>query len=253
MQLTQPLHRALACRPDALATVCFGRRHTFAQFHDRVARFAGALQSLGVQAGDRVGMLSLNSDRYVEYYMAVPWAGAAVSPINTRLAASEISYALDDCDTRVLLIDDPFLPLLPELRRLSRSLKTLIHVGDQPTPEGLLSYEALLAGAQPVPDTCRSGRDLAGVFYTGGTTGTSKGVMLSHDALAMNGLWLAAEGIAHEGDIGLHAAPMFHMADGCFLNALWAVGATHVTLPSFTPLGMLQALELERVNSTALV
>jgi len=91
------------------------------------------------------------------------------------------------------------------------------------------------------------------VFYTGGTTGFPKGVMLSHDGLCLTGLSMAAEGIAREGDRGLHAAPMFHIADVTLLSAMWAVGATHVVLPAFTPLGMLQAVERERISTTILV
>ena len=225
MQITQALHRAVARQPGAVATICGGRRHTFAQFQDRVGRLAGALQTLGVRAGDRVGILSLNSDRYVEFFMAVPWAGAAVNPVNTRWSAAEIAYSLDDCDTQVLLIDDPYLPLLPELLQRTSSLRTLIHVGDGPTPDGMLSYEALLAEAEPVPDARRSGTDLAGVFYTGGTTGFPKGVMLSHDGLCQNSLFAVAEGMARAGAIGLHAAPLFHIAAITVLGFLWAVGA----------------------------
>ena len=253
MQITQALHRAVARQPGAVATICGGRRHTFAQFQDRVGRLAGALQTLGVRAGDRVGILSLNSDRYVEFFMAVPWAGAAVNPVNTRWSAAEIAYSLDDCDTQVLLIDDPYLPLLPELLERTSSLRTLIHVGDGPTPDGMLSYEALLAEAEPVPDARRSGTDLAGVFYTGGTTGFPKGVMLSHDGLCQNSLFAVAEGMASAGAIGLHAAPLFHIAAITVLGFLWAVGGTHVTLPSFTPLGVLQAIERERISTTVLV
>lgn len=67
MQLTQPLHKALQERPDAEALVCGARRSTFAQFVDRVARLAAVLRELGVAPGDRVGLMALNSDRYVEY------------------------------------------------------------------------------------------------------------------------------------------------------------------------------------------
>ena len=253
MQITQALHRAVARQPGAVATICGGRRRTFAQFQDRISRLASALQKLGVQAGDRVGILSLNSDRYVEFFMAVPWAGAAVNPVNTRWSAAEIAYSLDDCDTRVLLVDDPFLPLLPELLARSSSLRTLIHVGDGPTPDGTLSYETLLTEANPVPDARRGGTDLAGVFYTGGTTGFPKGVMLSHDGLCQNSLFAVAEGMARAGAIGLHAAPLFHIAAITVLGFLWAVGGTHVTLPSFTPLGVLQAIERERISTTVLV
>src|SRR5262245_13055634 len=130
MSLTQPLHRAMTCRPDSLATIFGERRHTFAQLGDRVARLAGALQSLGVQTGDRVGILSLNSDRYVEYFMAVPWAGCVVNPVNIRWSPAEIAYSLDDCDTRVLIVDDTFAPMVPDLRQRSKSLRTVIHAGE---------------------------------------------------------------------------------------------------------------------------
>ena len=253
MQLTQALHRAVACRPDGLATICGDRRHTFTEFRDRVARLAGGLRALGVGVGDRVGILSLNSDRYVEAYMAIPWAGAVFNPVNTRWSTAEIAYSLDDCDTRVLLIDDPFVALVPELRAASSSLGTLIHVGEQPTPDGMLSYEALIADHDPIPDAGRSGKDLAGVMYTGGTTGFPKGVMLSHEAYVFNGLVLANEFQVRAEDLALHAAPMFHVADFCLFNAIWTIGGTHVTLPSFTPLGMLQALARDRIAATVLV
>ena len=143
MQITQALKRAAAARPEALATVCGGRRRTVAQVAQRVACLAGALHGLGVQADDRVGILSLNSDRYIETHLAVPWAGAAINPVNTRWSAAEIAYSLADCDTRVLLVDDPFLPMLPELRERCASLHALVHVGNGVTPQGLWSYEAV--------------------------------------------------------------------------------------------------------------
>ena len=253
MQITQALHRAVACNPNGIATVCGSRRQTFTQFRERISRFAAALHALGVGVGDRVGILSLNSDRYVEAYMAVPWAGAVINPCNTRWSATEIAYSLDDCDTRVLLVDDPFIPMMADLRAKSRALATLIHVGDGPTPEGMLSYEALIESHNAAADAGRGGKDLAGVFYTGGTTGFPKGVMLSHEALLFNGLWIGSLGVAQPGDIGLHAAPMFHIADHALLNALWLAGGTHVALPAFTPPAMLQLLARERITTTLLV
>src|SRR5688572_12739063 len=176
MNLTQALHRALSTRPHATATVFGERRKTFAEFADRVARLAGALQSIGVAPGDRVGILSLNSDRYVEYYMAVPWANAVVNAVNIRWSAAEIAYSLDDCDTHVLIVDGQFAPMIPELRQRSKSLRTVIHASDNAAPEGMFSYEAMIAGATPVPDAVRPASEVAGVFYTGGTTGFPKGV-----------------------------------------------------------------------------
>ena len=87
MYLTQSLHRSLQQNPDRPATIYRDRVRTVAQSVDRIARLAAALSDLSVQAGDRVGILALNSDRYLEYFYAVPWMGAAVNPVNIRWSA----------------------------------------------------------------------------------------------------------------------------------------------------------------------
>ncbi|MBL8334630.1 MAG: AMP-binding protein, partial [Rubrivivax sp.] len=214
LYLTQGLHRAIQRSPNQLATVCGPRRRTYAELGDRVARLAGALQKLGMKPEDRVGMLAMNSDRYLEYFLGVWWGGGAVNAANTRWSAAEIAYSLDDSGTRMLIVDDAFVPMADELRKQSKALQTLIYAGDKDTPAGMLSFEGLLADATPVPDAGRSGDDLAGVYYTGGTTGFPKGVMLTHTNLGTTGLSLLAHGLAPDGMVGLHAAPMFHLADG---------------------------------------
>ncbi len=122
MQLTQGLHRAVQTSPDAVATVCGDRRRTFREHADRVARLAAALHDLGVREGDRVAILSLNSDRYAEYLLAIPWAGAVVNPVNIRWSPAEIVYSLRDSGTTVLLVDDAFAPLVPTLTDQVESL-----------------------------------------------------------------------------------------------------------------------------------
>lgn len=84
MYLTQGLHRALQATPDAVATVFGDRERTFREHIDRIARLAGGLQKLSVERGGRVAILSLNSDRYAEYLLAVPWADAVLNPVNIR-------------------------------------------------------------------------------------------------------------------------------------------------------------------------
>lgn len=254
MYLTQPLHRATRLHPKKTATIFGARRHDYATVTDRVARLAGALRGLGVSAGDRVGILSLNSDRYFEYFYATWWAGAVVNACNTRWSVAEIAYSLQDCDTRVLLVDDTFLPKLAELRAQAGCLSVLIHCGDGPTPDGLLRYEDLVARTSPAEEQLRAGEDLAGIYYTGGTTGFPKGVMLPHRALYANALAL---GGAHGGDlgalVGLHAAPMFHLADGMFLGTLAMAGATHLMLPAFKPDEVAAIIATEKVSAALLV
>jgi acyl-CoA synthetase (AMP-forming)/AMP-acid ligase II len=253
MYLTQGLHRAFQQKPDSIATIFQGRKRSFREIATRVAKLAGALQGLGMKAGDRVGMLSLNSDRYLEYYLGVYWAGGAVNPANIRWTAAEIAYSLDDCETAILIVDDTFKVMAQGLKDTCKSLKVLIHVGDGEQPAGMLSYEGLIADAAPVADAYRSGSDLAGVFYTGGTTGFPKGVMLSHINLASNCLAVLAAGVVTTDSVGLHAAPMFHLADGAFMNAMMAAGGTHVMIPSFTPVGVMQAIQGEQVSASLLV
>ena len=253
MRLTLSLHKALRECPDAIATVCGDRRRTYAEFVDRIAGFAGCLQSLGVATGDRVGMLSLNSDRYLEYLFGTLWAGAVVNPINIRWSAAEIAYSLDDCDTRVLLVDDAFASLLPELRKRSASLRTLIHVGEGPTPDGMLGYETLVAEAVRIADAGRSGDDLAAVLYTGGTTGKSKGVMLSHDNLACDALAALAAAPRASRTTALHVAPLFHVGGFCFVLQLAMRLSRHVLLPSFDARRALELIECEKVGESFLV
>ncbi|MDB5921018.1 MAG: fatty-acid--CoA ligase [Massilia sp.] len=253
MYLTQGLHRALKQQPNAIASVYCGRRRTYAELALRVAKLASALCKLGMRRGDRAGILALNSDRYLEYYLGVYWAGGAVNPVNVHWSGAEIAYLLDDSGTRILLVDDQTKSLAADLPGLSKSLCTLIYAGDDAVPAGMLSYEAMLAETEPMEDACRSGDDLAGVFYTSGTTGFPKGVMLSHANVYTNALSLLAEGMVAHGCIGLHAAAMFQFSDCVFMHAMLLRGACHVIIPSFSPLAMLEAVEQEKVSECLLL
>ncbi|MGC3985039.1 MAG: long-chain fatty acid--CoA ligase [Pseudorhodoferax sp.] len=253
MELTQPLHKALQERPQAEALVCGARRSTFAQFTGRVARLAAVLRGLGVAPGDRVGLLALNSDRYVEYLYATWWAGGVVNPVNIRWSAREVAYSLDDCDTRILLADHHFGAVAAEQRQLSRSLQTLVHFGDGPAPAGFADAEALMAAATPVADARRGGSDLAAVMYTGGTTGLPKGVMLSHGNLYASQLSSNMAASRPDEAVGLNMAPMFHVGGAGLTLQLMMRLARQVILPAFDELAVLQALQKERCSETFMV
>ena len=253
MYLTQALHRAVQQYPNRIAVRFGDRQSTFLQFVDRVARLAGALQALGMQTGDRVAMLSLNSDRYLEYQMAVPWGGGVLNPCNIRWSAAEILYSLEDSGSSILLVDETFRAVVDQLRDKSTTLREVVYCGDGEPPAGMHSYEALLAKTGPIPDAVRRGEDLAGIFYTGGTTGFPKGVMLSHTNMCSSALAIHSEGLAAPGGTYLHAAPMFHLADMGFSNVHWIEGNTHVIFPAFNPEGVLDTLERDRVTHVLLV
>jgi long-chain acyl-CoA synthetase len=253
MYLTQGLHRALQQHPDKLATVFGGRRHSYRQFVGRVAQLAGALQALGVAAGDRVAMLAHNSDRYLEYFFAVWWAGAVANPINTRWSVAEIVYALNDCQAGVLLVDGAFAPLAHDIRRKTGCVRSVIHAGEAATPADMLAYEAIIAAAQAPEDARRRGDDVAAILYTGGTTGFPKGVMLSHANCWSSSVARMAEVNNFPDGVTLIVVPLFHVAGmGRMINHA-VIGGSSVILPGFRADNVLATLEAERIHDLVLV
>ncbi|HET6503107.1 MAG TPA: long-chain fatty acid--CoA ligase [Amycolatopsis sp.] len=255
MYLTQGLHRAVQQTPERPSTIYGGRVRTYRETADRVARLAGALRALGMAEDDRCAMASLNSDRYHEYLLATWWLGGVVNPINVRWSPAEIAYSLTDSDTRFLLVDDAFIEVVPELRDRCPGLTTVIYCGESSVaPDGMLSYEDLIEGARAVEDARRGGSALAGIFYTGGTTGFPKGVMLSHASMLTSSMGTETRSklVAPEGRL-LHVAPMFHLAALAAWTALHMTGGTHVIVPSFEPVAVMKAVQEHRVDILLLV
>jgi len=254
MYLTQGLHRCMQQTPDSRATVFGGRTRTFRALHDRVARLAGALRALGMAPDDRVGMLALNSDRYIEYMLAVWWGGGVLNPVNIRWSVPEIVYSLDDCDTGILIVDDAFVPMVAGIVATARRAPRVIYAGEREVPDGMLDYEALIAAAGPVADVFRGGEDLATIMYTGGTTGKPKGVMQSHLNLWASAVSRMAEFRAGHGTfVSLHVAPLFHTAAMARAVGHIVAGDVQVIHPGFAPAAVLKAIERERIEEVMMV
>jgi long-chain acyl-CoA synthetase len=199
-----------------------------------------------------VAILALNSDRYMEFMFGVPWAGAVFVPINTRLAGPEIVYWLNDSGSKVLLVDGNFAAAVATIRDQLGSLEHLVFIDEGAVPEGCMTYAELLS-APAVPDAGRGDDDLAGLFYTGGTTGRSKGVMLSHANLVCNVLQALPVIGSLSGERSLHVAPMFHIADGftCIIAATMA--HQNYILPAFEPVATMRAIEEHKIDRVLMV
>ncbi|WP_223533321.1 acyl-CoA synthetase [Pseudomonas sp. GL-RE-20] len=253
MYMTQCLQRTLQQNPDHIATIHGERRHTYREFGERVARLAGALQKLGMAAGDRVGMLALNSDRYLEYIMGVWWGGGVLNPVNIRWSVPEIVYSLDDCSTGILIVDEHFAALAEGICARARRAPLLIYAGDGDVPAGMSGFEQLIAQTAPVQDAGRGGEDLACIMYTGGTTGFPKGVMQSHLNLWSACMPRMVDMPPIRGGLLMHVAPLFHVAGMARALIQFLTGESHVLVSSFDPLQALQMIERERVTETLLV
>ncbi len=234
--MADPLNHAKRVFGDRIATVCGATRLRYADLWSRCRRLGGALDRIGISRGERVAIWADNSHQYIEIYAGVPAAGRVVVPLNTRHAEPELVYALDDSGARILFTDrDP--------GKLADCVERVVRLPDE--------YESLLADA---PE-CALGEgvvedDLAGLFYTGGTTGASKGVMLSHRNLIANAFHWLAEMPHGEDDAMLVMAPLFHAAgsNGVIAN-LWT-GGKQVMLPSFGAEGALDLIEAEGCTAT---
>jgi long-chain acyl-CoA synthetase len=251
MYLTQALRRSVQISGNEIATINGERRQTYTELLDRVRRLAGAIRNtLKLADGARGAILALNSDRYYEFSYAMPWAGCVFVPVNTRLAPPEIAYWLDDSGSEVLFVDDAFLPAIEALKGKMASVREIVYIGDADTPEGMHGYEDLIAGSEAVDDAGKGYDDLAALYYTGGTTGVSKGVMLSHRNIVSNAL-NTIPAVDFRSDMRwLHAAPMFHIADALAIYGVTMVAGRHVFIPAFEPVTVMKAIQAEAITES---
>jgi long-chain acyl-CoA synthetase len=253
--LRWPLERAARVHGESVAVTCAGRSLTYAGLASRVGKLGGALAELGVDRGERVAFLGVNSLAHLESWLGVPAAGRVLVDLNTRLAEEELAFMVEDCAPRVLIHDSANRDLAAALKGRSASLHTLVF--DGPGEGDALTYERLLAESDPVgaaewlgdigPDT------LAAISYTGGTTGSPKGVMLSHGNLAANALHNLIVTGHRSDDAFLHVNPMFHVAGIANVLAATWVGARHVVLPRFDAAAVTEAIERQRVTLATFV
>ena len=251
--ITGALSRTAQIRGGFVATNFNGVTRTWNELLERISRLAAAIKDHSSTRQGRIACLSLNSDRYYEYYLATSWAGLIFVPINTRLAIPEIVYWLTDSESELLFIDDNFLPMLTEIRKQAPGIKIVIYMGEGETPEGCLNYESMIANYEPVSAADVSEEAIAGIFYTGGTTGRSKGVMLSHLNLCFNAMQGQSMFNWSPDDHYLHAPPMFHMADGHHTMICTIIGVTNSFIPSFDPEATLQVIQQNKISRVTLV
>ena len=255
MNIFDGLRQQAKLNPDNPAISCGQTSYNYKEFHDRVVKLGNALLQLGVHKGDRVASLLLNCHRYLEIYYATALIGAVVVPLNHRLAGAELKYIMDDSDAETLFVDDDLLPqiepVFPELEKLRTKILTSDASG---IPGDMLGYESLISiESTKLPKIEVTESDLGGIFYTGGTTGFPKGVMLSQGNLVANATNVLINIALGADEVYCHAAPMFHLANGGSMYAYTIHGAKHTFLKTFEPKSFLEVVQAEKVTAIVLV
>jgi len=241
------LYRGADLYPRKTAVVCCERRFTYAEFAERCERLAYGLQSLGVQPGDRVAYLSFNNAELLEGYYGPLLASAISMPLNVRLTPGELTAIIGHAEPRVLFYEADFDPIVAHLRGACPAVAHWIQIG--------APYEALLAqGRLPRPDIFSIDEDaIAELFYTSGSTGSPKGVMLSHRTLYLHALSVLSAIVRDDRQVELHTIPLFHANGWGRAQTSVNNGLTQVMVRRFEPSLVLRLIEQERATGMAVV
>jgi fatty-acyl-CoA synthase len=243
--------RAVSLYGDKIGIVDGTRRFTYADYDQRINRFANALTGLGVGKGEVVSFITYNSHQLLEAYYAVPQIESILNPINIRLSHHEIEYILNHAETRVLCFHQDFLPVVKAMRPNLPQVEYYIIIEPVDKPEWADEYEVLLGAASPEAEVDLDGVDEQAVvelFYTSGTTGTPKGVTITNRALYMHTLTAIPGFRVSDEDTLLHVVPLFHVNGWGTPQFLTAVGGKHVILRKVDFGEMLKLIEAERVT-----
>lgn len=242
---------------EALYDVAANRRFTFKELDDRTNQVANALLGLGVQKGDRVAMLMMNSHEFVTTFFAIAKVGGVIVPLNWRLVPDELEFILKDGGCTVLVAGAEFAGAVNELhsRGDRTDIQHWVHVGDPATrPEFAAQFDELVDGQSTVePPLTAWNDDLLYIMYTSGTTGLPKGVMHTHDTQMAALVTLNATADYRIGDRYLNAMPLFHV--GALTPAIVTVyrGLGHVLMRAFDPMKVWELVKAEKITSSLLV
>ena len=256
MLVTEMMEKARTFYPEKHGVICGERRITYSQFGERVDRVSNALLDLGLKKGDTVAILHRNCHYYLEVYFATMQVGIVLCPLNYRLSPRELAFILNDNDAKALIAEGNFTDKVTKTLPHVPHIQEVIWTGEE-SIEGLKGsgYEDLCASVSPSPpsDISLDEEGVIQLYYTSGTTGRQKGVMLSHRNVYTHALSTIAELHLTDEDVWIHAAPMFHLADAWATWAITWVGATHSVVKEFNARDVLETIQRERVTISNMI
>jgi len=225
-------------------------RYTYAEAHERMKRLANGLKGIGVQAGDRVGVLAWNSHENYEIYFGLPGLGAVMLLLNLRLTPQDLAYVIDHSGASYIIVDESLLPIAHAVAPLCNNLKAFVIItmpgkklADVETSlKNTYSYEDLIAEASPELEWPHMDETSAyAACYTTGTTGKPKGVYYSHRNVYLHSCSIGTNAEISIRDTYCQIVPMFHALGWGLSQAATMVGA-RLAFPGMYTLDNLEAL-----------
>jgi acyl-CoA synthetase (AMP-forming)/AMP-acid ligase II len=228
---------------------------TYGELDGRASRLAHAIGTLGVERGDRVADVQLNSARAVETIFGLARSGAIRVPINARLVDHEIRYIIEDSEPRVVILGVGYEHLAaPLLAEVGSVRAVLCHQLPAALPTACDDYEAALAAADMSdPGMAVGWDDCCSIRYTGGTTGRPKGVLLTHRSEVLSSFNILLDEVdLTRDDVFLHLQPLSHGGGG-FVPPAVLRGATNIVPSAFSADAVLRLIEERGVTVVKLV
>lgn len=224
------------------------RRFTFSEQASRMYRLANALLTLGLLKQERVAILARNCSEYIEIFGAGEVAGFISVNLNCRLSAKELAVICQDCQPSVLIFAEEFAGAASEIAAQVSSIRIRIALQNDGSSD--LKYEDVLAGASSdVPVVQSKPSDIAYIMYTSGTTGGSKGVMISHAAMAEATRMLSHECGVLSSDKALIVMPLFHLGGKIEQMNFSLMGAQIVLKSNFEPVDIAETIAREKITA----
>jgi long-chain acyl-CoA synthetase len=246
MNIGQLLTDSAARTPDKTATIFRDQQTSYAELDKRVSQVANALIGLGIQKGDRVGVLLHNIPLYVEAYYGIVRAGATVVPMNVLYKTGEVAYIMRDSGAKALLTFGPFTQVALEAKAEAPELSYLIAATPSAIPGTLSWADTIGSASETAPNVPVSEDDVAVFSYTSGTTGRPKGAMLTHGNLLAN---LTQCGSldrirVREDDVIWLGLPLFHIYGmNVGMNQTIMHGGTMLLVERFDPAATLEGIQ----------
>jgi len=242
------IKRGRALYGDQLALRFEGRSFTFAEQAARMFRLANALLARGLKKRERVAILARNCSEYVEIFGACEVAGFVAINLNSRLAQAELAAICQDSQPAVLIFARDFAKEAQAIATQVGSIR--IRIGINGGGSDQLSYEQLIGESRAEePATAPSAEDMAYLMYTSGTTGGSKGVMISHGAMVEGVRMLSHECGTTSKDKALVVMPLFHLGGKIEQMNFNIMGSSVVLKTAFDPDDILATIEREKVTA----
>ena len=248
--------RAVKLYPEKTAVVDGQIRWTYREVQKRVFKVFNAFNDSGIALGGRIAVLDYNSYRYMELYFGMAITGRVLSPLNIRLTPDEYTYILNNSEAECIIFHADFKPVIEKIHANLKTVKKF-YIAEGSDEDSWITgtYEDLISKASsepPVPVVVDE-NEMLNLYYTSGTTGNPKGVMLTHRNIYANAMTTIISFKLGDDTVWHHIAPLFHLADAFFIWSVTYQGGTHVMQRQFVPQQVLETMQAEKVTATMMV